>query len=209
MAIVNKLASTKMSSWAQIVGLQTTLLAKLLSQKSREVLVMCSQSNLDTRTKIVTEVIQLIRSQLGGDSLITGARKLPSRAFALTFKSVEAKKAWQEQESLEATFRVTTTTKENTLNVIVFGFSKGVISSIIASKRLGTITSQNLSIVSSLCRVGVLKGSLAKSIEAVILGFSNSKSANEAINQGVLWKLSILNAEPYTNSIRSRHYFKY
>ncbi len=131
---------------------------------------------------MVVEVVQLIKSQLGGDGLIIGARKLLSRAFVLTFKSAEAKKAQQEQESLEATFEATVTTKENTLDVIVFSFSKGVISSIIASKRLGTITSQNLSIVSSLYRIGVLKGSLAKSIEAMILGFSNPKSANEAIN---------------------------
>ncbi len=61
--------------------------------------------------------------------------------FVLIFKSIEAKKAWQEQESLEATFKATVTTKENTLDIIVFSFSKGVISSIIASERLGTITS--------------------------------------------------------------------
>ncbi len=131
---------------------------------------------------MVVEVVQLIRSQLGGDSLITGARKLPSRVFVLTFKSAEAKKAQQEQGLLEATFKATITTKENTLDMIVFSFLKGVISSITASERLGTITSQNLSIASSLYRVGVLKGSLTKSIEAVILGFSNSKLANEAID---------------------------
>ena len=51
-----------------------------------------------------------------------------------------------------------------------------------ASKRLGTITRQNPSIVSSLYRVRVLKGSLAKSVKAVILGFSNPKAANKAIN---------------------------
>ena len=207
-ATVNKLTSTKTSSWAQVAGLQTTLLAKPLPRKSRELLVKCSQSNLDTRAKTAAEVVQSIRSQPGGDGLITGARKLPSGAFALTFKSAEAKKAWQEQGSLEATFGATTTTKENTIDIIVFGFPKGAISGVTASERLGTITSQNPSIASSLRRVGVLKGSPAKSVEAVILGFSDPKAANEAIDQGVLWESSVLNAEPYTNSIRSRRCFK-
>ena len=70
--------------------------------------------------------------------------------------------------------------------MIAFGFLKGAISGVTASERLGTITSQNPSIASSLRRVGVLKGSPAKSVEAVILGFSDPKAANEAIDQGVL-----------------------
>ena len=93
--------------------------------------------------------------------------------------------------------------------MIAFSFLKGAISGVTASERLGTITSQNPSIVSSLRRVRVLKGSPAKSVEAVILGFSDPKAANEAIDQGVLWELSVLNAEPYTNSIRLRRCFKY
>ena len=121
-------------------------------------------------------------SRLGGDSLIIEARKLLSRAFTLTFKSAKAKKAWQEQGVLEATFGATAKTKENTLDVIVFGFPKGAISSTIASKRLEAITSQNPSLASGLRRVGVLRGSLAKSVEAVILGFSDPKAANEAID---------------------------
>lgn len=207
-ATVTKLASTKPSSWAQVAGLQTTPLAKPLPRKARELLVTCSQSNLEARGKTAAEVVQSIRSQPGGDGLITGARKLPSGAFALTFKSAEAKKAWQEQGAVEATFGATAKTKENTLDVIVFGFPKGAISGVTVSERLATITSQNPSIASSLRRVGVLKGSPAKSVEAVILGFSDPKAANEAIDQGVRWESSVLSAEPYTNSIRSRRCFK-
>jgi hypothetical protein len=208
-ATVTKLVSTKPSSWAQVAALQATNpLAKPLPRKAREVLVTCSQSDPEVRAKTAAEVVQSIRSRPGGDGLITGARKLPSGAFALTFKSAEAKKAWQEQGALEATFGATAKAKENTLDVIVFGFPKGAISGTIASERLGAITSQNPGIASCLRRVGVLKGPQAKSVEAVILGFSDPKAANEAIDQGVLWESSVLNAEPYTNSIRSRRCFK-
>jgi hypothetical protein len=54
----------------------------------------------------------------------------------------------------------------------------------------------------------VLKGPQTKSVEAVILGFGDSKAANKAINLGVFWESSVLNAELYTNSIRSRRCFK-
>ena len=97
---------------------------------------------------------------------------------------------------------------KTTLDVIVFGFLKRAISGTIASKRLEALTSQNPNYTSSLCRVGVLKGPQAKSAEAVILGFSDLKSANQAIDQGVLWEESVLYAEPYTNSIRLRRCFK-
>ncbi len=171
-------------------------------------LVTCSQGEPGGGPKTAAEVVQAIRSRPGGDGLIAGARKLPSGAFALTFKSAEAKRAWQEQGALEATFGATAKAKETTLDVIVFGFPKGTISSITASERLEAITSQNPDYASCLRRVGVLKGPQAKSVEAVILGFSDPKSANEAIDRGVLWESSVLNAEPYTSSIRSRRCFK-
>jgi hypothetical protein len=89
--------------------------------------------------------------------LITRARKLLSGAFALIFKSVKAKKAWQEQGALEAMFRALAKTIESTFDVIVFGFLKEVISGVTPNERLGTITSQNLFLRSSLRRVKVLK----------------------------------------------------
>jgi hypothetical protein len=81
-----------------------------------------------------------------------------SGAFALTFKSVKAKKAWQEQGALKATFRAFAKTTESTLDVIVFGFPKEAISRVTSDKRLGAITSQNLSLKSGLRKVEVLKG---------------------------------------------------
>ena len=48
---------------------------------------------MEGRAKTAAKVVKTIRSQPGGDSLITGIRKLLSRAFALTFKSIEAKRA--------------------------------------------------------------------------------------------------------------------
>jgi hypothetical protein len=64
-----------------------------------------------------------------------------SGAFALTFKSVKAKKAWQEQGALKATFGAFAKTTEFTFDVIVFGFLKGAISRVMSDKRLGAIIS--------------------------------------------------------------------
>jgi hypothetical protein len=204
---VSKLVSTKSSTWAQVASLKNPL-ARALPRKSREMLVTCSPSNPARGPKTAAEAVQAIRSQPGGNNLIAGARKLPSGAFALIFKSAEAKRAWQEQGSLTSTFGTSARATETTLDVIVFGFPKGAISGVTTNERLGTITSQNPDYASSLRRVGVLKGPQAKSVEAVILGFSDPKSANQAIDQGVLWESSVLNAEPYTNGIRSRRCFK-
>jgi hypothetical protein len=59
------------------------------------VLVTCSQSNTEDKARTAAEVVKLIRGQLKGNDLITEAKKLLSDAFALIFKSVKAKKAWQ------------------------------------------------------------------------------------------------------------------
>jgi hypothetical protein len=56
-------------------------------------LVMCSQSNTKGKARTAAEVVKLIRGQLEDNNLITEAKKLLSGAFALTFKSVKAKKA--------------------------------------------------------------------------------------------------------------------
>ena len=92
-ATVSKLLSVKSISWAQVAANQSACVTKSLPRKAREVLVTCSLSDAEGRAKTAAEVVRSIRSQPGGDSLITGARKLPSGAFALTFKSIEAKRA--------------------------------------------------------------------------------------------------------------------
>jgi hypothetical protein len=73
--------------------------------------------------------------------LITRAKKLLSNAFALIFKSVKAKKAWQKQGALKATFKAFIKTTEFTFNVIVFGFLKRAINKIMLDKRLRAIIS--------------------------------------------------------------------
>jgi hypothetical protein len=73
--------------------------------------------------------------------LITRAKKLLSDAFALIFKSVKAKKAWQKQGTLKATFKVFIKTTKSTLNVIVFSFLKRAINKVTSNKRLRTIIS--------------------------------------------------------------------
>jgi len=129
-ATVSKLLSVKSISWAQVAANQSACVTKSLPRKAREVLVTCSLSDAEGRAKTAAEVVRSIRSQPGGDSLITGARKLPSGAFALTFKRIEAKRVWQEQGKLVATFRASVVSKETTLDTIVFGFPKGAMSSL-------------------------------------------------------------------------------
>jgi hypothetical protein len=105
------------------------------------VLVTCLQSNTKGKARTAAEVVKLIKSQPEGNDLITGAKKLLSGVFALIFKSVKAKKAWQEQGALEAMFRASAKTTKSTFDVIVFGFFKGAISGVTSDKRLGAITS--------------------------------------------------------------------
>jgi hypothetical protein len=64
-----------------------------------------------------------------------------SNAFAFTFKSVKAKKAWQKQGTLKATFKAFAKTTEFTFNVIVFSFFKEAINKVTLNKRLGAIIS--------------------------------------------------------------------
>jgi hypothetical protein len=71
--------------------------------------------------------------------LITRARKLLSGTFVLIFKSVKAKKTWQEQEALVAMFRAFIKTTEFIFNVIVFSFFKEAISKVTLNKRLKAI----------------------------------------------------------------------
>ena len=159
-------------------------------------------------TKTAAEIVNEIRSQLGGNGEILGARKLPSGAFALTFRTPEAKKLWKEQGKIEAVFGASARVKESTLNVIVFGCPPGEISKLNVQERISTITQQNPNLGISLKRVGVLKGSPAKSFEAVILEFEEASAANTAIETGILWGASVLNAEPFVKEIRSQCCFK-
>jgi hypothetical protein len=71
--------------------------------------------------------------------LIIKARKLLSNAFALIFKSVKAKKAWQKQRALKATFKAFIKTTKFIFDVIVFGFLKKAISKVMLNKRLRAI----------------------------------------------------------------------
>ena len=122
-------------------------------------LVTCSQSNTEGKARTAAEVVKLIRGQPKDNDLITKAKKLLSSAFALIFKSVKAKKAWQKQEALKATFKAFAKTIEFTFNIIVFGFLKKAINKVMLNKRLGVIISQNLFFKSGLRKIKVLKRS--------------------------------------------------
>jgi hypothetical protein len=89
--------------------------------------------------------------------LIIRAKKLLSGVFAFIFKSIKAKKAWQKQEALKATFKAFVKTIKFTFNVIIFDFLKRAINKVMLDKRLGAIISQNLSFKNSLCKIRMLK----------------------------------------------------
>ena len=68
----------------------------------------------------------------------------------LTFKSIEAKRAWQAQDSLTTIFGAIAKATKTTLDIIAFGFLKGAINSITASECLEALISQNPNYISSL-----------------------------------------------------------
>jgi hypothetical protein len=140
--------------------------------------------------------------------LIQAACKLPSGAFALTFKSIEVKRVWYTGGLLVATFGPTAKVKEIILDVIAFGFQNGLISRMNGEERVREMIYENLSFVGSLRRVGVLKGSEFKQTETIVLGFSEPIGANRVIDQGVAWEANIMRAELYTSSVRTRRCFK-
>ena len=85
----------------------------------------------------------MIRNHLNRVNIIEGAWKLPSGAFALTFKSTEAKNTWQSKGQLKETFGEMARVKEHTLDVIVFRIPKGAISNQTLESRLPKILDQN------------------------------------------------------------------
>jgi hypothetical protein len=113
---------------------------------------------VEGKARTAAEVVKSIKGQPGNNDLIIRAKKLLSSAFALTFKSVKAKKAWQKQEALKATFKAFVKTTKSTLNMIVFSFLKEAISKVTPNERLRAITSQNPFLKSSLRKVKMLKG---------------------------------------------------
>jgi hypothetical protein len=174
----------------------------------REILITCPTGSQETNPKTAAEIVKNIRSQSGGSREILGARRLPSGAVSLTFRSTEAKQLWKEQGKVEAVFGSMAKVKESTVDIVVFGFPRGDMSRLAAEDRLGAITRQNPNLASSLKWVGILKGSQAKSYKAAILGLDDPIAANAAIEAGILWEASVLNAEPFTKEIRSSRCFK-
>jgi hypothetical protein len=108
---------------------------------------------------------------------------------------------------VEEVFGLLATIKESTLDVIVFGFPKGAISSLNPEQKVKAIQSQNPSI-SHLQRVRVLKATMTRRYKAVILGFKTAQAANSTIQQGVFWDAGVLNAEPFTKGIRLGRCFR-
>jgi hypothetical protein len=76
-------------------------------------------------TKTAAEIVNTIQSYPGGNGEILGARRLPSRAFVLTFRIPEAKKLWKEQGKIGAVFGASARIQESTLDVIAFGYPSG------------------------------------------------------------------------------------
>ena len=146
----------------------------------------CDEGTSAQSNKSAAEIVAEVQSSAGGKGEIIRARKLPSGAIALTFKSVEAKNQWKDQEKVTSVFGPGATIRESTLDVIVFGFPAKAISGLRPEQRLSAIISQNQGLGSSLKRVGVLKSTISRRYEAVILGFVSPQEANAVIEAGVL-----------------------
>jgi hypothetical protein len=208
-AMVKKIAegNKQQQSWAQIAR-PAQLAPQLPTRKAREVLVTQELgANLQSE-RTAAEIVAGIKSTEGGRGEIIGARKLPSGAFALTFKSAEAKDQWKDQGKVTSVFGPGASIKESTLDVIVFGFPLGAISKLQPEQRVKAIVSQNPGLERSLRRVGTPKGSSSRRYETVILGFAHPQEANAAIEAGVLWESGVLNAEPYSKDIKLARCFQ-
>ena len=101
---VGKLAEgSKQQSWAQVA--RPALLApQLPARRAREVLVTRDEGTSAQSDKSAAEIVAEVQSSAGGNGEIIGARKLPSGAIALTFKSVEAKNQWKDQGKVTSVF---------------------------------------------------------------------------------------------------------
>jgi hypothetical protein len=207
---ITQLNVPKHSSWAQVAAApQEAPLAKPPPpRRAREMTITCPNGIQESTPKTAADIVKNIRSQPGGSGEILGARRLPSGAVTLTFRNTEAKQLWKEQGKVEAVFGPASRVKESTTDIIVFGFPRGDMSRLAAEDRRNAIIRHNPNLASSLLRVGVLKGSQAKSYEAVILGLEDPLAANSVIESGILWEASVLNAEPFTKEIRSSRCFK-
>ena len=88
---VGKLAEgSKQQLWAQVAR-PAQLTPQLLAMRSREVLVTCDEGTSTQNNKSAAEIVAEVQSSARGKGEIIRARKLPSGAITLTFKSVEAK----------------------------------------------------------------------------------------------------------------------
>jgi hypothetical protein len=128
-AIVKKIAegNKQQQSWAQIAR-PTQLAPQLPARRAREVLVTQAPGVSLQNSKTTTEIVADIQSTEGGKGEIVGARKLPSGAIALTFKSLEAKDQWKGPGKVACVFGPGSAIRESTLDVIVFGFPPEAIS---------------------------------------------------------------------------------
>jgi hypothetical protein len=128
-AIVKKIAegNKQQQSWAQIAR-PTQLAPQLPARRAREVLVTQAPGVSLQNSKTTAEIVADIQSTEGGKGEIVGAKKLPSGAIALTFKSLEAKDQWKGQGKVACVFGPGSAIRESTLDVIVFGFPPGAIS---------------------------------------------------------------------------------
>jgi hypothetical protein len=113
------------------------------NQEITWVIVTCDQGTSPQHSKSAAEIVAEVQSSAGGKGEDIGARKLPSGAIALTFKSVEAKNQGKDQGKINDIFGPGAAIKESTLDVIVFGFPAKAISGLHPEQRLGAIISQN------------------------------------------------------------------
>ena len=196
----------KTGTWAQ-VATRAERFAPTPAHKQKQVIVGGGGSREANSSKTATQVAVALS---GGEGQGLHARKLPNGMFALSFPSVEARKAWVgvNQGKVQEVLGVGAGIREHTFDVIVSGFPAGTIGDSSEELRISSIVGANPALKGVVKRAGALKASKWRSTETLVLGFESPESANEAISRGVYWKQCLLKAEPFIKGVRVTRCYK-
>jgi hypothetical protein len=179
---------------------QQAILPPVLTRKERELLITEAHTGAGELT--MAQVVARVNEGQGTQERALGVRKLPSGAITITFKTPQARLAWEKKSKTAEVFAPAAKAKAITYDVIVSGFPK---SSLILGKEdttICTLKDECPYLKGNVKRIGIIKSSLKRAYEAAVIGFSTKEQANEACELGITWEGIWLGAEPYTQSTR-------
>lgn len=136
-----------------------------------------------------------------------GVRTLPSGDTAVVFENERAKEQWNLLNKTKEVFGEGATTKERTLDVIVFGFPSGAFRGLSSEGAMEALLEQNEGMRGLIKRIGLPKSKGPRTNDAVVLGVHAATAANSIIDTGVVWEARLLRAEPFAKGVRSGRCF--